>query len=393
MTNRTSYLKWLCGFALAFVLSIRCTPAWIRGYAHDDELVQRSDSIVIGHIEGGFTQFEYPSKHSDGYHYWEYRTTLFVTQTISGKVHVGPTPLVIHYGIKPVILKTNPSLQDTFNPPAADQNTDSNTPVGIYDAATTIVGMPPGDNIRKDHVWLLRTSAGSIGGVEEDTSAPGIWSPQDVQSLDRKSYYEAVLSGNIDAITPFTVGDSDVVKQARNTVSRLAVEKISQIPDLSKRCDQLLPFFLKKAPASNLAFEEIIACGSVGAAKLIPTFENSPGTDKTQILIGWKNAEFKGSVPLIIEWLTKEDRWWGTLTKDDQIFASREGPKGGAPYNDPRSVSFRNICCSIEALGNFRAKESKALILQIRNRWQAAAPFDPNNDFLKVCDDALASFQ
>jgi hypothetical protein len=75
------------------------------------------------------------------------------------------------------------------------------------------------------------------------------------------------------------------------------------------------------------------------------------------------------------------------------VFGAKDGQKGGDPYNDPRAVSFRNIFCSIEALANFRAKEGKAVITLIRDHWKAAAPFDSNNDLLKTCDDALASFQ
>jgi len=403
MTNGTSYLKRFCGFALVLAVSTHSASAWLRLFAPDDELVQQSDAIVVGHVEASFTPVEIPSGNlrsivPSTFHFMEYRTTLVITKTLAGKIQVGPTPLIIHYGIKPVVLKTNPSIQDTFNPPAADQNTGPAIPVGIYDSATSCIGGPPSDDIRKDHIWFLRAKGQSVGGVEEDTSSPGIWSPQDVQPLDRKPCYVAIIAGDIDALTPFTLGDSYPAKEAVITQDRMKVMRIAKISDPSARCDQLLPFYIKGAPYSNagqLAFDQIIACGSLGAAKLIPLFQNppNPNFELGTILSGWRKANFKESVPLIIDWLTKEDQRWSSRTRDDQIYASREGPKGGEPYHDPRSVSFRNMYSAIEVLDDFHATESKALIQRIRDRWAGAAPFLPNNDFLKTCDDALADLK
>jgi hypothetical protein len=305
--------------------------------------------------------------------------------------------LIIHYGIKPVVLKANPSIQDRLNPTAADHTAGPNTPVGIIDACDW--GHALSDNIRNDHIWFLRASArGGPGppGVE-DTSAPGIWSPQDLQPLDRKPYYCAIIAGEIDALTPFTVGNSWQAADARVAQSRMNVMRIAKTPDPSARCDQLLPIYVQGAPysdASHLAFDQIIACGQLGAAKLVPLFKNPPyaNFELGTILSGWWKTGYNESVPIIIDWLNQEDQRWSKLTKADQIYASLEGPRGGEAYHDPRSVSFRNMFAAIEVLDDFHATESKALIRRIRNRWAVSAPFLPNNDFLKRCDDTLADF-
>jgi hypothetical protein len=398
MTSRISRSKWLLGFILAFLLSTRCASAWLRCYLPADELVQHTDSIVIGHVDGSFTPLEIPKGNLGSivpkdFRFMEYRTTLVITEVLAGKMPVGPTPLLLHYGIRPVVLEAKPTAQDMFNPPAADQNTGPNTPVGIYDSATTCIGGPPSDDIRKDHIWFLRAKASSVGGVNEDTDAPGIWSPQDVQPLDQKAYYEAVLAGDPTGLAPFTVGDSWQAQQARLTQSRMKVEKIAQNPDLSTRCDQLMPIFLNKEPAHNFAFDTIVATGSVGAAKLVPVFQSADGDDIGTIIGGWRTANYKESIPLITDFLRKEFFWWSSKSKEDRIYASREGPKGGEPFNDPRSISFRNIFSAVEVLDDFHATEAKGVIEQTRAQWADAVPFLSNNDLLKTCDDALADLR
>ena len=94
-----------------------------------------------------------------------------------------------------------------------------------------------------------------------------------------------------------------------------------------------------------------------------------------------------------MKWLQDEDAWWSTQTTADMVFGSKDGQRGGDPYNDPRAVSFRNIFCSIEAIGNYRTPETKAIVERIREHWKAASPFDSNNDPIKCCDDTLAALK
>jgi hypothetical protein len=401
MANTLFRLKWLCGIACIFVLSAGCAHAWMRWSVPDDELVQRSDAIVIGHVEDSFTPLEISKGSLDSItskdsHLWEYRTTLIVTKTLTGKIAIGPMPLLIHYGIKPVILdksSTKPSSFDWMHPTVADQMTFGDTPVGIYDFLGTIGGVLASSDIRRDHLWFLRTTARSFGSGKEITDAPGIWDPQDVRPLIDKPYYEAVLTSDPAALAPFTVGASWRSEQARLAQSRLKVNKIVQNPDLSVRCDQLMPIFLNKEPARELAFAAIIATGSVGAAKLVPVFQTANAEDKGTIMGGWWNAKYRESVPLVTDFLREQNRWWSFKSKEDRIFASREGPRGGDPYHDARSISFRNLFCAIVVLDDFHATEAKDIVAQTRHQWQDAKPFLSNNDLLQTCDDALTDLK
>jgi hypothetical protein len=369
---------------------------------YDDELVQRSDAIVIGHVEASFTAFGPLEKNAvqmglpADFRYLQYRTLLIVTKILVGKIGLGPTPLIIHYGLRPVVLKTQPTLADEFNPPAADSNTRPQTPVGIFDSTSDVIGIPPSDDIRKDHIWLLHTQGSSHGGIKEDTSAPGIWSPDDVQPIDRKAYYLAVISDDPEALTPYTLGDSWQAHQARMCQGRLEVQHFAKIADPELRADALVTFMASEEPFSSpaqLAMTKLEAMGPVGLQKLVPLFQNADHAyDRRAILQAWSRGRYQPAVPVLIDWLRSESQWWSQQSPKDMIWSFQEGQKGGTDFDDPRAASNRNVYCAVEALGNQGGAEGKAIIEQTRAQWNdlGVRP-PPGNDIVSVCDDALAA--
>jgi hypothetical protein len=368
--------------------------AWVRPYASDDELASRSDSIVVGHLTGTIEKVAFASEKMPNGQDFEldvYRARLAISAVITGSQPLGETPLIIHYGLRPVALVSHPSFADQLNPPAVAPG-DSTSPVGIFDSATTALGGPPSDDIRKDHLWFLRRNARGPSGRPEPSDAPGIASPDDVQSLSEREYYEALVQGASEGLQPFIDRAPWRLEQMKTAQARLKIMEICRNPDLSARADALLPIWEKGdfSGVSQLALDKIFACGPVGAAKLLPEFEQGGGVPARRfVLTGLTKMGYKPAIPILIDFLARQVEWWKTRTFADREFAARDGQRGGAPYQDPRAVSFRDMYCVIEALESFNAKEALPVISASRNQWKSVK-FDSNNDLLGVCDSALS---
>jgi hypothetical protein len=400
MTTIFSRLKWICGFALVLAASNRSASAWLRYYAPDDELVQRSDAIVIGHVDDSFTPFAPPPRYPNDFQCTQYRTILIVTEVLVGKMTLGPTPIVIHYGIKPVVLKDKSDFVYTINPTTADATTGPNVPVGIFDAATTCIGGPPSDNIRKDHIWFLSSKQhGGPGPGNEDISAPGIWSPQDVQTADQKAYYLAVLTGDPDALAPFVAGDSYPAQRARLAQSRLHLAKIGAIADPSARAEELMKVFqtqklyTSESQLYSSSLNQLLNCGSAGEDMLVSLIATPDRTyERSEIIAGLGGKDYRAAIPAILDWLRQEDQWWAMKTHQDMIWTVTEGPRGGEPWHDPRFISYRTLLAAVDAMGKMNVAEAKPLIQQIRARWIDVREHEDGGWYLPDhCDSALAA--
>ena len=154
----------------------------------------------------------------------------------------------------------------------------------------------------------------------------------------------------------------------------------------------MLAFWRKdqgKSEPTIFAFEKILDCGEVAAPKFMPVFEDAAIVDKGPALSVWMKYGYKPAIPALIAFLNHEHDWWKTRSAADQKYGAIEGPRGGPPYLDPRSVSFRNMLSVVEVLANFKAKDAQPIIAAIRKQWKAV-PSWPNNDLVGACDQALA---
>jgi hypothetical protein len=350
----------------------------------DDEMVARSDAIVEGHVEAGFA--------ADGA---EFRTVLIVVKSIEGRLSIGPMPLIIHQGLLPVVLdaKTPAGRQMGDFLKIADQNTGRQVPVGLFLPSSTI-GEPPTADIRKDQIWFLRR-ASTYRWAKEDTSAPGVRWQEDVEPLEREGYYRAVLSGDPAALAPFTKGDSWEAQQARLVQDRLRVQRLDKISDPGLRADALAAFMAAKPPFSlpaQLALEKLTALGPTGLLKLVPIFQNADRAyDRQAILTAWRDGHYQPAKQVIRDWLRSENAWWAKQTPQDMIWSFQVGAKGGPEYDDPRTVSSRNVGGAVWALCLLGDKEAKPTIQQTRDQWAALRVHpDPGNDMVSACDQALA---
>lgn len=392
--NASALLR-LSMVALALLLLFPTSgAAFIRMPTWDDVLVDKSELIVIAHLkENRFEIAKDPlSSQPDRKVFF---TTLVVTQVLKGSAAAGDLRVGLHDPTYPTVLTKGP----VFVPPQAGEHPDASAAVGVAAIMGTIFAVST-DDVRQDHIWFLSTVPPYPLRAADVAKEPGLWFPEGVQPVKLVPFYQAIMAGDADAVAAFA--DADPKSWWSHRVdfcqANLRVKEAAAIPDANARCDALLALFTQGnpyTPAGATALKDIMACGDLGAAKLVPVFEDAQNheLDRRAILNAWQQAGYKGAPPAIVRWLRNEDVWWSTKSVADMSFGAKDGQKGGDPYNDPRAVSFRNIYCSIEALGGNHNPEAALLVLQIRGRWQAAAPFDSNNDLLKACDDALAAMK
>ena len=217
-----------------------------------------------------------------------------------------------------------------------------------------VIGGPPSDDLRRDHIWFLRQNIRSIGPAKEDVDAPGIQSPDDVQPLERRSFFEAIISGNPTQLDAFVASDEWQVQRTKDVQTRMKIMVISRDPNLSARCDQLLPIWRKSqwSSAGILALAQIFATGDVGRKKLEPIFLEPQPSDLRGILQGWGGDRLAALAPSLVRFLQNQHEWWKGKTMADKSLAALTGSAAGPQGDDPRGVSFDNMYCVIEALGN-----------------------------------------
>jgi hypothetical protein len=362
--------------------------AFIRAPMWDDVLVDQSDLIVIAHLkENQFEMANDPENPQPDRKM--FYTTLVVSKVLKGSAPLGDLRVGLHDPNYPTVLGGPLAIV----PSPAGEHPDASAAIGIAAIVGTIFATST-DDVRQDHLWFLRTHATTDYHYPNSAGSPGLWFPEGVQPLKLEPYYQAIFAGDADAVGAFA--DADPKSWWSHRVhfcqAALEVKNAATIPDLNARCDELLAIYVREGPftpAGELALKDVMDCGPSGEAKLASTFLDSQNhdLDRRSILTAWQQTNYAGATPAIIKWLRDEDAWWNTKMIADKIWACHEGQRGG---DDPRGTSFRNIYCSVENLAGSQNAEAQLLVIQIREHWKAAAPFDSNNDFLKVCDDAIA---
>src|ERR1051325_9501795 len=93
----------LKSFALACVLPILCVgvaQAFERPSYEDATVVERSELVVVAHLKEG--SIEYIPDNSEGSGY-VHHARLVIAQVLKGECMEKEIPIIIHYGLKPVV--------------------------------------------------------------------------------------------------------------------------------------------------------------------------------------------------------------------------------------------------------------------------------------------------
>lgn len=100
MITRTKILL-LAITLIILLIEFGYTNEWLP--YEDAEIVGRSELIVVGHLLPDSIQY-IPHTEKDGHvHSWEHHATLIIAEVLKGKMNKKEIPIIIHFGLTPVV--------------------------------------------------------------------------------------------------------------------------------------------------------------------------------------------------------------------------------------------------------------------------------------------------
>ena len=121
----------------------------------------------------------------------EHHARLSVSEVLKGDLKPAEIPVVIHYGLTPVVgghaKRDNFMIDNRFGRPD-----DPKDVIEVFDTGD-LGGLLPVNDVRQENLWFLRKLGGDLGR-EPGHSDFGVVDPEDIQPLALKSYFLAYLS-------------------------------------------------------------------------------------------------------------------------------------------------------------------------------------------------------
>lgn len=363
----------------ALVLHPSTAAAWLPVGYEDVTVVERSELILVGHLKADTITHEGGSV---GVH----RATLIVTQVLKGQYDRKELPLIIHYGLTPVVggyLK-EPGLMIDVRGGKEDHPKDI---IEIYNTGSGAWGAPSlVEDARQDVLWFLRKRSGSYGR-EPGNGDYGIVDPQDLSRLEWKEYFLCYLSSDpADAVRKYAAEHPKAAPRAKKYLDHLEIQAISKIEDAKERFDKLFPFFVARTTwnMKSEAEEGILSCGKVGAEELRRLFDDPHYRQfRVTILDMWTKMGYRDAIPLVIELLKKHDQFWA----DQHLAKDWWNKDEESEQTRRRQAIYCEDCSCVYLLSKFPDPSTKEVLELTRNRWKSL-DFE-NRQIVEECDLAL----
>lgn len=376
----------IASFAILLISAITA-KAWLRPSFEDAIVVERSELIVVGHLkEKSIEYVPHDSKPPEGKS-WEHHATLVITECIKGKSSGKEIPVIIHYGLDPVVggyLKRDGDLMIDARNGKKDYPTNQ---VQIFDTGNSIHDFAPVvDDAGKDNVWFLRRGSG-VYGLEPGTNDLGIVDPDDVQPLQLKGYFETYLTKNPeDAVKTYSAAHPEISQRAQRFLNHLEIQRILRIQDPTIRFENLLPHYIngESWDMHSEIRQGIISCGKIAGERLVSVFQDADHKDlRPAIILIWRDMNYTESAPLLIHLLEDHDRFWAEQKLTNGWWSAAVGSE----LTRKRQELYGEVYYSVCALRTFRDPKSKKALELTQKRWESIK-FD-NPQILQECDAAL----
>ena len=262
---------------------------------------------------------------------------------------------------------------------------------GISDPNSQIVmeyqggeyGTIPGE-LGKDHIWFLRYSPtpNHPPDLRADQNVLGVSEPEELQPVELKPYFEAFLTAKPeDALRGYASGNSILATRSKTYLNHLAIAQIVKEPDVQKRAQLLLPYFLftddKNRPPDQgeAALQLWESCGQIGAATLLPYFDNPKYKAMRSDIMGlWANAQYHGGIPVLVNLLNQETTYWQNQTPEQRDLWVDVRP-GHSPTME-QIASMRRIEMILFVFRQVPDPDAKAAIAKLSPIWKKMFPGD-----------------
>ena len=123
--------------------------------------------IVVGGIKEGSIQYvPHPHGPNEGMS-WEHHATLRVVRVLKGRCELQEIPIVIRYGLEPLVDgHSKHDGHEVHLPPAAGTGKGA---VQIVDVADDVLSDPAIPDARADNLWFLRAPSATAAGASPVT--------------------------------------------------------------------------------------------------------------------------------------------------------------------------------------------------------------------------------
>jgi len=364
---------------VALVLLVLCSVpssafAWIRERFEDAEVVARSELIVVAHLEPGSIQY---ADNAGGL--WEHHATLVITETLKGRAVAARIPVIIHYGLDPL-------LEGKMSNAHASWNLSGSFPKGsvqIVDGGGA-GGDPLVADATQDNIWLLRRRSGAYGR-EPGTGDFGIVDPQDLRPLADKTLLSLYLARDPEvAIRAYVATHPDA--DATRYLDHREVQRILHAADPVARARQLLPFFERNQRwgMADEAFDGIVAAGAAAAGPALATmFAATDHRHRTEIIGAWGRMRYAGAVDTLVAVLRTTDLYWST----QRLSGDWWNAAAGSPLTLQRQERYGDVFEAVIALHKIGDRRAKPTIELTLRRWKAINFRNPQ--IVDECEAAL----
>jgi hypothetical protein len=333
----------------------------------DDKLVELSDCIVIGHAKNDSIE----------------KPILVISEILKG---TPPSKEI------PIIVPNWMAVEKGSGWAALTGDHDPNP--GIVIAELGSMPHPICGNILHDQIWFLRTDPKGYSN-EKDGHVLRIWDPADVQPVELKEYFEAFLAPHPeDTLKQLAVGDSSLALRSQTFLNHADIQRILKEPDVQIRAKLLLKYYLftddKKRPPDQgeAALQLWESCGQTGAALLLPYFSDPKYKAMQSDIMGlWANAQYHGGIPLLVEMLEKETRFWQNQTPDQRDLWVDIRP-GHSPTNEQNSSRLR-IEMILFVFRQVPDPRAKAEVEKVSPIWKQMFPGDASRSLGQTINEGL----
>jgi hypothetical protein len=369
--------------AICLLLYASSASAWIRRSVSDDELVERSELIVIAHLSySGIEYVDHPDPQRG--HSWEHHALLTISSVMKGTCQQKEIPVIFRYGLSPMIggkiehanLIVKPPMGEFFDPRDA---------VKLLDTAEHH-GPEPIDDLRQNSLWFLRKRTG-VYGEEPGGVVFGIADPEEVQAVKWTDYFHAYLEDDAEtALRKYIFDHPDAVQRSLVFFGRQDLKRILKLNDPQQRFDRMMPMYFDRA-LSRMQQElesAILACGDIAGYGLLKIVDDSDHQrNRKEILRLWYKMAFKPAAPTLIALLQKHDAFWATQKLGKNWWSDSKNPE---LYNLRREVygETYNAVCALHAM---QVESARPILQQTMNRWKAFG-FE-NQQIVEECELAL----
>lgn len=376
----------LVGLVFSVVLGLANTAAYAfpRSRHEDADVVARSQLILVARMEEGSIRMERFRDELSGSSAYVHHATLIVTEVLKGSLDEKKIPIIIHYGLFPIVggdARPAGTARNIHEHPE-DYPKDN---IEIGDMSMSFVPLPVKD-ARTDNVWLLRKRSGYFGHEPGD-GAYGIVDPEDFQPIALKPYLLAYLSDDPEnAVRREMAANPEVVERGQRYLDRREIGRILKLDDPRTRVEKLLPYFAKGIGGGNffVARDGIVACGEIAGPSLFPVYRE-PKTQflRQDVIAMWGEMKYRDSVPELIALLETHDRFWATQDLEADwwgrdVERARAGRRRDVYSEDEKAV---------RALGQIGDSRARPAIEATLRRW-GPIKFPPRG-IVETCDKAL----